>query len=264
MSVSTIKSKGSLVTQYSHPIPKRADRDVALSEYVARERSNMESHFGGQGHRKCLTISARQLYPVWTVTVIVTGANRGIGLGVADVCLGNDAKDLYSLGVSKPGEDFEALCERRSDLQFILADVTSERSVEEALEIIVRKESHIDEFVANAGIAKHQPALDFSWEQVEELFKLNVRDACTRVVPQARAATDLYLSLRVFGTFSGAPIPARKFEELGVRGSIAFTASMTCIDRIELHHPLPTAAPKLQSEPWPMRSLWNRLSTAYA
>jgi NAD(P)-dependent dehydrogenase (short-subunit alcohol dehydrogenase family) len=58
--------------------------------------------------------------------------------------------------------------------------------------------------VANAGMTRHQPALDFTREQVEQLYKLNV-----------------------FGAFSCAQAAARKFIQLGVKGSIVFTASMT-------------------------------------
>ena len=56
----------------------------------------------------------------------------------------------------------------------------------------------------DAGMTKHQPALDFTMEQVEQLFRLNV-----------------------FGAWSCATNAARKFIELGVKGSIVFTASMT-------------------------------------
>src|ERR1700712_2017712 len=53
-------------------------------------------------------------------------------------------------------------------------------------------------------MTKHQPALDFTMEQVEQLFRLNV-----------------------FGAFACATAAARKFISLGVKGSIVFTASMT-------------------------------------
>lgn len=53
-------------------------------------------------------------------------------------------------------------------------------------------------------MTKHQPALDFSRAQVEQLFKLNV-----------------------FGAFTCAQVAARKFIELGTKGAIVFTASMT-------------------------------------
>ena len=59
-------------------------------------------------------------------------------------------------------------------------------------------------FSCNAGMTKHQPALDFSLAQVKQLFELNV-----------------------FGVWNCATAAARKFIELGIKGSIVFTASMT-------------------------------------
>lgn len=53
-------------------------------------------------------------------------------------------------------------------------------------------------------MTKHQPALDFNRSQLEQLFNLNV-----------------------FGAYFCATTVAKKFIELGIKGSIVFTASMT-------------------------------------
>jgi len=145
----------------------------------------------------------------WRVTlegkvIAITGANRGIGLGIAEVCLANSAKVVYSLDLMDPGEDFGALKKKYPNLKYIQTDVTSEPSIEKAIDSIVEAEGSLEGLVANAGMTKHQPALNFSREEVEKLFNLNV-----------------------FGAFSCAQIAARKFIALGIKGSIVFTASMT-------------------------------------
>lgn len=53
-------------------------------------------------------------------------------------------------------------------------DVTSEESVAKAIEKIVDETGRFDGMIANAGMTRHQPALDFSMKQVEQLFQLNV------------------------------------------------------------------------------------------
>jgi NAD(P)-dependent dehydrogenase (short-subunit alcohol dehydrogenase family) len=83
-------------------------------------------------------------------------------------------------------------------------DVTDEPSIKRTLDAIVEAEGALHGMVANAGMTRHQPALDFTRAQVEEIYRLNV-----------------------FGAFSCAQAAARKFIELGVKGSIVFTASMT-------------------------------------
>lgn len=145
----------------------------------------------------------------WTITlkdkvIAITGANRGIGLGVAQVCLENAASKVYSLDLMEPGEDFTLLAKKHPNFQWIQTDVTNDTSIEAALDKIIETEGRFDGMVANAGITKHQPALDFSREEVLKLFNLNV-----------------------FGAFACAQIAARKFIKLGIKGSIVFTASMT-------------------------------------
>ena len=105
---------------------------------------------------------------------IVTGANRGIGLGIAEVCLANSAMVVYSLDIQEPGEDFIALQKKHPNLRFIQVDVTIENRVCEAVDMIISEQGRIDGFVANAGMTKHQPALQFDREQLEQLFNLNV------------------------------------------------------------------------------------------
>jgi NAD(P)-dependent dehydrogenase (short-subunit alcohol dehydrogenase family) len=137
--------------------------------------------------------------------VAITGANRGIGLGLATVCLANDAKEIYSLDLFEPGEEFQALAKANPKrVHYLHCDVTSEESVSKAIDQIVAQSGSIHGMIANAGMTKHQPALNFDRPQLEQLFNLNV-----------------------FGAYFCANAAAKKFIELGIKGSIVFTASMT-------------------------------------
>lgn len=115
----------------------------------------------------------------WQITlaqkvIAITGANRGIGLGIAEVCLANGAKLVYSLDLMEPGEEFAALQKRFPNFQYIQTDVTTEESVENAINKVVEETGRIDGLVANAGMTKHQPALKFDRPELEKLFNLNV------------------------------------------------------------------------------------------
>lgn len=146
----------------------------------------------------------------WKITlrgkvIAITGANRGIGFGIAEVCLANEADAVYSMDLFEPDEGFETLRAKYGKrLHYIHCDVTSEESVKSAIDEIVNLQGRINGFIANAGMTKHQPALDFSRAQLEQIFNLNV-----------------------FGAYSCATTVAHKFIELGIKGSIVFTASMT-------------------------------------
>jgi NAD(P)-dependent dehydrogenase (short-subunit alcohol dehydrogenase family) len=146
----------------------------------------------------------------WRITlenkvIAITGANRGIGLGLAEVCLANAASVVYSLDLFSPGIEFQALAKRNPDrLKYIECNVTDESSVAGAIDKIVEEQGAIHGMIANAGMTKHQPALDFSRSQLDDLFQLNV-----------------------YGAYFCASAAARKFIELDIKGSIVFTASMT-------------------------------------
>ncbi|KAK4508445.1 hypothetical protein PRZ48_002183 [Zasmidium cellare] len=137
--------------------------------------------------------------------IAITGANRGIGLGIAEVCLANGAKVVYSLDLMDPSEDFEGLAKKNQGrFKYKQMDVTDEESVKRVVDEIVEAEGAIHGMVCNAGMTKHQAALDFTMDQVRKLFELNV-----------------------FGVWNCATAAARKFIALGIKGSIVCTASMT-------------------------------------
>jgi NAD(P)-dependent dehydrogenase (short-subunit alcohol dehydrogenase family) len=176
----------------------------------------------------------------WQITlsekvIAITGANRGIGLGIAEVCLANAAKVVFSLDITEPGDDFKALAEKFPNcFEYVQINVTDEESVEKAINAIVEKTGRIDGLVANAGMTKHQPALNFQKPELQKLFDLNV-----------------------FGTYFCANIVARKFIELGIKGSIVMTSSMTSYrpNRVSAHPHSFALAYHLRSNPFEDSSL---------
>lgn len=93
----------------------------------------------------------------WAITlkdkvIAITGANRGIGLGIAEVCLANGAACVYSLDLMEPSEEFTALS-RKSEGRFKYQqmDVTKEDSVKKAIDDIVEAEGAIHGMVCNVS-----------------------------------------------------------------------------------------------------------------
>ncbi|KAF2656164.1 NAD(P)-binding protein [Lophiostoma macrostomum CBS 122681] len=136
--------------------------------------------------------------------IAITGANRGIGLGIADCCLSNGACRVYSIDIGETGEEFASLSQKYPNQLFALqADVTKEVSIQAAVDKIVSEAGAIHGMVCNAGRTKHKPALDFTTEEIDQLWGVNL-----------------------YGSFYSARTAARAFIKQGVKGSIVFTASM--------------------------------------
>ncbi|KAJ4304638.1 hypothetical protein N0V90_000164 [Kalmusia sp. IMI 367209] len=106
--------------------------------------------------------------------IAITGANRGIGLGIADCCLSNGASRVYSIDIGETGDDFAALSSKHPNQLFALqADVTKEESIQAAVDKIVEEAGAIHGMVANAGRTKHKPALGFTTEEIDQLWSVN-------------------------------------------------------------------------------------------
>lgn len=136
--------------------------------------------------------------------IAITGANRGIGLGIADSCLSNGASRIYSLDIGDPSDEFTALSSKFPNQLFCLAaDVTNESSITSAVDEILAQAGALHGMVCNAGRTKHKAALDFTTEEIDQLWGVNL-----------------------YGSFYSARCAARAFIKQGVKGSIVFTASM--------------------------------------
>jgi len=90
-----------------------------------------------------------------------------------------------------------------SRLHAIKADVTKEETITAALDQIIEQAGGLHGVVANAGRTKHKPALDFTTEEIDQLWSINL-----------------------YGSFYTARAAARAFIKQNVKGSIVFTASM--------------------------------------
>jgi NAD(P)-dependent dehydrogenase (short-subunit alcohol dehydrogenase family) len=105
----------------------------------------------------------------------VTGGNRGIGLGVAECCLVNGAQRVYSIDIAEPGAEFNQLAKQFPDRLFSrTADVTKEASISKAIEEIVDEAGGLHGMVVNAGRTNHKAALDFTEDEIHQLFEINV------------------------------------------------------------------------------------------
>ena len=107
---------------------------------------------------------------------LVTGAAQGMGRGIAQALAEEGAAvavtDIQQDGGAETATMVEKLGVRASAFTM---DVTSEASVAQTLEAVVREFGHLDVLVNNAGVIKMNPFLDISATDYAATFDVNVK-----------------------------------------------------------------------------------------
>ncbi|KAK5971798.1 C-factor [Trichostrongylus colubriformis] len=90
--------------------------------------------------------------------VVVTGANRGIGLELTTVLLLNDAVSRIYTGCrnSERAEALQSLPDPRKKLRIIELDVSKDWSIKTAVAAIERESGHINLLINNAAILEKE------------------------------------------------------------------------------------------------------------
>lgn len=104
--------------------------------------------------------------------VLVTGANRGIGLAIARRF--RQAGDrILILDVEK--QPSEAAREATSDGRYYSCDVTDKSMINSAVERIFDEYGFIDVLVNNAGVQRRRSFLETTEEDIDLIFNVNVK-----------------------------------------------------------------------------------------
>lgn len=140
--------------------------------------------------------------------IIVTGAGRGLGLVQSEGLLEAGAK-VYALDrLERPDPDFERVAARARELgtslSFRRLDVRDNTSLNAAVAKIADENGRIDGLLACAGIQQETSALDYTMEDADKMFGVNIT-----------------------GVFMTAQAVARQMRRLDKPGSMVLIASMS-------------------------------------
>ncbi|GAA4684372.1 SDR family oxidoreductase [Frondihabitans cladoniiphilus] len=110
-------------------------------------------------------------------TVVVTGAARGIGEGIAQR-LGKDGHHVVvaDLGIQEEAlhETVKSITDAGGTATAVIADVTDPDSVTNLVQTAAKVGDGLDAFVANAGIAQVEALLDYKLEDFNKILNVNV------------------------------------------------------------------------------------------
>ncbi|KAL4986145.1 hypothetical protein BDW68DRAFT_163834 [Aspergillus falconensis] len=141
--------------------------------------------------------------------VCVSGGARGLGLTQAEALLEAGAR-VYALDrLEEPSPDFYTIQKRAkeelgTELQYRRIDVRDTELLHSTIEAIANAEGRMDGLVAAAGIQQETPALEYTAQDANRMFEVNV----TGVMMTAQAV-------------------AKQMIRFGNGGSIALIASMS-------------------------------------
>lgn len=138
--------------------------------------------------------------------VLVTGASRGIGKGIA-VELGKNGGQVIGTATSEQGANniTEYLKQEGIEGQGMMLDVRSSDSIDQCMTAINEKYGNIDILVNNAGITRDTLLMRMKLEQWEEVYETNLRSvfllskACLRGMMKSRSGRIINIS-SVVGT----------------------------------------------------------------
>jgi NAD(P)-dependent dehydrogenase (short-subunit alcohol dehydrogenase family) len=143
---------------------------------------------------------------------LITGAGSGIGRGAA-VRLARDGANICVADIDEEGanETASSVREFGRDALVVRANVASKAQVQEAADRCVAELGGIDIAVANAGIARGGPVLDFDLKDGQDQLDINltgvfltVQAAAQRMVQQGRGGRIICISSLAALTASAA------------------------------------------------------------
>ena len=107
-------------------------------------------------------------------TALVTGANTGLGQGMA-IALAQAGADIALIGRSAPTQTLEQIAETGARAHSISADLADADAVADIVAEAVSQLGRADILINNAGIIKRNEAIDFTPEEWDSVMNVNLR-----------------------------------------------------------------------------------------
>lgn len=175
-------------------------------------------------------------------TVLITGANRGMGWQTARE-LSRKRYRVY-LGTRNVGSNGESVKGVNGEALWIMIDVSSTESIDEASKWLAERETKLDILINNAGIFpdKRRSITDISRDQLVATFQTNtfgpieVTQAFMALLRKSEAARVINLSSG-YGQFDGlsANVPSYCLSKLALNGVTRMQADTLKADRIAVN-----------------------------
>lgn len=118
----------------------------------------------------------RNAFDLTGKTALVTGANTGLGQGLA-IGLAGAGADIVAVGRSDPAETRESIEDLGRAFAFVEADLADSGCAESVLAEAEKRGAPVDILVNNAGTIKRNDALDFTEADWDAVMNVNLKTA---------------------------------------------------------------------------------------
>jgi len=156
-------------------------------------------------------------------TALVTGANTGLGQGIA-VALAEAGANIALIGRTEPTETLEQISKIGVMAYSIRADLSDANAVVDIVGEAVSELGCADILVNNAGIIKRNEALDFTQEDWDTVMNVNLRtlfflaQAFARHLVAAKRSGKIINIASVLSFQGGIRVPSYTASKYGVCG----------------------------------------------
>jgi len=153
---------------------------------------------------------------------VVTGANTGIGAGIA-IALAEAGADVALVGRSLPLETAGVIASFGRKAEIISADLSTIEPVDRIVDEAVEKLGRIDILVNNAGIIRRNDSIDFTEEDWDAVVDTNLKSvfflcqaAAKKMIPQGSGKIINIASMLTFQ--GGIRVPSYTASKSGIGG----------------------------------------------
>lgn len=154
--------------------------------------------------------------------VLITGASSGIGKAIATLLSENNYK-VY--GTSRNPKNVENL-----SFKLIALDVLKTETIQEAVDLIIKKEGRLDVLINNAGMGITGPVEDTPTDEMRSVFNTNLFgaiDVMKAVLPQMRLQkSGLIINVTSIAGYMGLPFRGLYSATKGALEIVTEAASM--------------------------------------
>jgi len=163
---------------------------------------------------------------------LVTGASRGIGRGIAEVCAeeGADVAVNYVANAAEAEETARIVCSKGRRAAIVKGDVSKRADVERMFEQAEKELGPVDILVNNAGIETIVPFLELTDDQWTHLVDINLRGPwlCSQVFCRRAIAAGRKGAIVHIGSIQAAKVlPGRTHYAPTKLGLEALTRNMS-------------------------------------